>query len=246
MSINAILFDLDGTLLPMDQEKFVHAYLGSLAAKLAPHGYAPQKLVEGIWTGTGAMVKNDGGCSNEEVFWTVFAGIFGDDVRNDEPLFDAFYRNEFQNVQTACGFDPDAAPTLHKLKEMGFRLVLATNPIFPAIATQSRIRWAGLTPEDFELVTTYENSRHCKPNPAYYKDIVDRLGAAPEECLMVGNDVDEDMIAATLGMKVFLLPKCLINRSGTDINTFPHGGFHDLLKFAEELNRGACSKEYNG
>lgn len=235
MRTTTILFDLDGTLLPMDQEKFVKAYLGSLAANLAPLGYDPKKLVDGIWTGTGAMVKNDGSRTNEEVFWDVFAGIFGNDVRKDEPHFDAFYRNEFQNAKDSCGFDPNAAPAVRKLKEMGFRVALATNPIFPAIATEIRIRWAGLEPEDFELVTTYENSRHCKPNPAYYKDIIEQLGVTPEECMMVGNDVDEDMIAATLGMKVFLLPKCLINRSGTAIDAFPHGDLDDLLKFAEEL-----------
>ncbi len=236
MRTTTILFDLDGTLLPMDQEKFVKAYLGPLSVKLAPLGYDPKKLINGIWTGTGAMVKNDGIRTNEEVFWDVFAGIFGDDVRKDEPHFDAFYRNEFQNARTSCGFEPDAAPAVRKLKEMGFRVALATNPIFPAIATESRIRWAGLEPEDFELVTTYENSRHCKPNLAYYQDIMEHLGVSPEECVMVGNDVDEDMVARKLGMKVFLLPACLINRSDTDIDTFPHGSFDDLLKFAEELN----------
>ena len=239
MRITTILFDLDGTLLPMDQEKFVKAYLGALAAKLAPLGYDPKKLVDGIWTGTGAMVKNDGSRTNEEVFWNVFAGIFGDDVRKDEPHFDAFYHNEFQNAQTSCGFNEKAAPAIRKLKEMGFRVALATNPIFPAIATQSRIRWAGLEPEDFELVTTYENSRHCKPNLAYYQDIMEQLGVTPEECMMVGNDVDEDMIAATLGMKVFLLPECLISRTQTDLSIYPQGGFDELLQFAESLRNEA-------
>ena len=35
MSINAILFDLDGTLLPMDQDLFMKYYFGELAKKLA-------------------------------------------------------------------------------------------------------------------------------------------------------------------------------------------------------------------
>ena len=32
-----------------------------------------------------------------------------------------------------------------------------------------------------------------------------KLNVSPEECLMVGNDVSEDMIAETIGMKVFLI-----------------------------------------
>lgn len=67
--ITTVLFDLDGTLLPMDQEVFVKAYFGSLAKKLAPHGYDPQTLIAGIWEGIAAMVKNDGSKTAEEAFW---------------------------------------------------------------------------------------------------------------------------------------------------------------------------------
>ena len=100
-------------------------------------------------------------------------------------------------------FDPKAAKTVNALKDRGYRLVLATNPIFPLVATKNRASWAGLSVDDFELCTTYENSSFCKPNIKYYGEILSKLGMAPEECLMVGNDVDEDMIAEKLGMKFF-------------------------------------------
>ena len=90
MCIKAILFDLDGTLLPMDQNKFVKSYFGLLAQKLAPRGYEPKKLIDGIWAGTAAMVKNDGSSSNETVFWKQFEGLFGPKVREDMPVFDEF------------------------------------------------------------------------------------------------------------------------------------------------------------
>ncbi|MBQ1492474.1 MAG: HAD family hydrolase, partial [Blautia sp.] len=113
----------------------------------------------------------------------------------------------------------------------GARVILATNPLFPMVATYSRIRWAGLTPEDFELITTYDNSTTCKPNPAYYLEILEKTGLRPEECLMVGNDVGEDMVAETLGMKVFLLTDCLINLGKKDISAYPHGGFPELFDY---------------
>ena len=235
MCIKAILFDLDGTLLPMDQNAFVQSYFGLLAQKLAPRGYEPKKLIDGIWAGTAAMVKNDGSSSNETVFWKQFEGLFGPEVREDMPLFEEFYRNEFAGAKAACGYQPQAAEVIALVKEKGLRVVLATNPIFPAVATQNRIRWAGLQPEDFELYTTYENSRHCKPNPAYYVDILEEIGLRPEECLMVGNDVAEDMVAKTLGMQVFLLTDCLINSHGKDISEYPRGGFPELLEVIREL-----------
>ena len=234
MSITTILFDLDGTLLPMDQDEFVRAYFKLLAKKLAGYGYDPQALLGNIWAGVEAMVKNTREYNNEEAFWRTFDKIYGEGVRKDIPLFEEYYRNEFQQVQSVCGFNSESADIIRHVKEKGLRLVLATNPLFPAVATESRIRWAGLQKEDFELVTTYENSKHCKPNPDYYRDIIEEIGVRPEECLMVGNDVNEDMIAESLGMKVFLLTDCLINKEEKDITVYPNGDFGKLIQFIEK------------
>lgn len=233
--ITTILFDLDGTLLPMDQETFIESYLRRMAVKMAPHGYAPDSLAKAIWQGTAAMVKNDGSQTNEEVFWNVFSALMGRDARGDEPHFVTFYETDFQKVQQDCGYDPRAAEAIAEIRAMGYRVVLATNPLFPAIATYSRAKWAGLNPEDFALITTYENSRHCKPNPEYYRDILATLDVIPENCLMVGNDVSEDMIAEKLGMRVFLLTDCLINKTGKDISCYPHGSFPELMAFVRGL-----------
>lgn len=238
MSIKAVLFDLDGTLLPMDQDIFVKAYFSGLAKKLAPHGYDPNTLIAAIWAGTKAMIKNDGTQTNEQAFWHSFCGSFGEKAMDDEPLFRQFYETDFQKVQQVCGFAPESAKIVSWLKEKGIRVILATNPIFPAIATESRIRWAGLRPEDFESYTTYENSRFCKPNPDYYRDILAKAGLQPEECLMVGNDVSDDMVVKTLGCQVFLLTPCLINAGNVDISSYPQGDFAALRAFLEETFAG--------
>lgn len=235
MKITTVLFDLDGTLLPMDQDVFVKDYFGRIAAKLTPQGYDPKKLVDTIWRGTGVMVKNDGRKSNEEAFWEVAVSVYGDQILKDKHFFDEFYDEEFDKIKAVCGYHPAAAHIVHSLKEKGCRVALATNPIFPARATQWRIQWAGLKPEDFELYTTYENSRYCKPNLDYYRDILQQLNVHAEECLMVGNDVGEDMVAQTLGMKVFLLTDCLINKTNTDVNDYPHGGFQELENYLHQI-----------
>lgn len=230
MKITTVLFDLDGTLLPMDNEEFTKAYFKLLAKKLVPYGYEAGLLVDAIWAGTAAMVKNDGSQSNEAAFWKKFASICGEKVFADKPLFDEFYLKEFQEAKGICGRNPKAALTVQRAKEMGLRVALATNPIFPKVATESRIRWAGLEPEDFELYTSYENIGYCKPNPDYYREIVKRLGVKPEQCLMVGNDVSEDMVAETVGMKVFLLTDCLINKEMKDISQYRRGSFDQIFR----------------
>ena len=233
--ITTILFDLDGTLLPMDQEVFVKSYLSRLARKMAPCGYDPDTLIKAVWAGTGAMVKNDGSATNREVFWKVCNTMFGRDTMADEPLFEEFYHCEFQEVRQDCGCDPRAAEAIREIKALGYRTVLATNPLFPPIATQSRVRWAGLSPEDFECITTYDNSVHCKPNLDYYRDILGKLDLKAEQCLMVGNDVSEDMVARDLGMQVFLLTDCIINKENKDISQYPNGSFPELLAYIRAL-----------
>ncbi len=229
MAIKTVLFDLDGTLLPMNQDEFVKAYFGGLAKKAALAGLDPERTIKAIGGGVLAMTQNDGTRSNEDAFWLRFDELMGGPI--DRALFDEYYANDFQLVRGACGFAPRAAELVKTLRRAGLRVVLATNPLFPQVATFSRIRWAGLEPEDFEFVTTYENSTLCKPNPGYYREIVERLGLDPAECLMVGNDVGEDMVAERLGMRVFLLTDCLINKDGADISSYPHGDFDAMCEF---------------
>lgn len=233
MKIKAVLFDLDGTLLPLDQDFFIKTYLTKLCIKMASHGYDPSQLSKSIWAGTEAMIRNDGHQTNEAAFWASFTSIYGENARDDEPMFDSFYRNEFGTVQSVCGYTEHSAQLVHRLQELGITVILATNPVFPAIATNQRIAWAGLTPEDFALVTTYENSSYCKPNPKYYQAILDQFGLTPQECLMVGNDVSDDMSAAKLGMQVFLLTDCLINAYNLDIAPYPQGSFAELNAYID-------------
>lgn len=235
MPIKAVLFDLDGTLLPMDQDAFVKLYFGNLAKKMAPLGYDPEKLVASIWGGTKAMVKNDGSCTNEEAFWRYFASLFGEEARKDEPYFDAFYRTDFEKARASCGYNEKAAQLVKAVKEKGLRCALATNPIFPDVATSRRIQWAGLDKADFELYTTYENSSFCKPNPAYYQAILDQMGLKGEECLMIGNDATEDTAALLCGMQVFLITDCLLNKENRDISAIPQGNFDDAIRFVHQL-----------
>ncbi len=237
MKLKAVFFDLDGTLLPMDQDIYLKAYIGGLCKVLAPRGYEPKAVAAALWKSTDAMVVNDGTKTNEEVFWEHFCAILGKEIRNEEPLLEHFYRTDFQKVKDVCGYSPMSKKIVDGLRAKGIRVVLATNPVFPAVATESRMRWAGLEPSDFEIYTTYENSRHCKPNLDYYRDLLNQTGLLGEECLMVGNDVGDDMVAKELNMKVFLLTDNLINKSGEDISRYPNGSFEELINYLDEVTK---------
>ena len=234
MKYKAILFDLDGTLLPQDQEEFVKYYFKTISARLAPLGYEPERLIKTIWQGTGAMIKNNGVKSNEQVFWDVFLNEFGSIAEADMAQFDEYYKTDFNLVKEVCGFDEAVPKAIRHLKDDGYRLVVATNPIFPEVAIKSHISWAGLDCNDFELITTYENSYYCKPNPKYYQSILKTIGLAAEDCLMVGNDVSDDMVAESVGMDTFLITRNLINKYNAEISGYQSGDFDDLIEFLNE------------
>lgn len=228
--MNTVIFDLDGTLLPMDQEQFIQIYFKELAKRAGSFGYMPEDMQKAVWIGTKAMLENDGRMTNEERFWKSFVKIFGEEVRAMESEFYKFYLNEFSKAKIATTPTPLSNKSVKILKEKGYKVALATNPLFPRIATLTRMEWAGLDPQDFEIITTYENSSFCKPKLEYYKDVLEGLGKNPNECIMIGNDVNEDMCVEELGMDTFLLTDCVIDY-GKDISKYKQGNFEELYNF---------------
>lgn len=232
--ITTVFFDLDGTLLPMEMEEFTNGYFKYLVKMAAPYGYEPDKLIKTVWGGTKAMVMNDGKITNEEAFWKYFCSVYGEESFKDKEIFDKYYATEFNKAKDFCGFNKEASETVEYVKNKGLRTVLATNPLFPEVATRARMDWAGIKPEDFEFFTTYENCNYCKPNTEYYKYLLEKTGVKPEEVLMVGNDATEDLVASKLGISVFLITDCLINKDNVDISTIPQGTFSDLRAYLDK------------
>ena len=128
MEIRMVMFDLDGTLLPMDMDTFTTGYFRLLVKKVAPYGYEPQTLIKAIWHGTAAMVRNDGSCLNEEAFWKDFSASFGEKALKDKPLFEEFYAKEFREARQFCGFNPKAAETVSRIRNAGYRVGLQPIP----------------------------------------------------------------------------------------------------------------------
>ena len=210
---DAILFDLDGTLLPLDQDEFSRGYFKYLyVSAAAPLGYQKETFVPAMWKGVSAMVKNDGSRPNAEAFWEVFEAVTGIESKGKSEIFDKFYQGEFHKAKEFTRPTPVALEAVKAAKSIADKVVLATNPLFPAVAQESRLSWAGISPDEFCLVTNYENSTSCKPNPLYYLDIAKKIGVDPKRCLMIGNNAQEDVEASrAAGMEAILITDCLIN-----------------------------------
>lgn len=233
--LKAVLFDLDGTLLPMDTDEFLKHYLHLLSKKMANY-LEPKKFVEELLKATEAMINSSHREStNEQVFMKAFFSATNLDPTEVIPVFNTFYETDYCQIGKLFSPEPLVKDIIKIVKNKGLKLVLATNPLFPLIAIQERIRWAGLDPLDFDLITSYEEMHACKPNPEYFREIATRIQVAPEQCLMVGNDVEEDLVAKEIGMKTFLVEDYLLNRKNKPINTDYRGTLKDLYQFIANL-----------
>ena len=241
--MNTVLFDLDGTLLPMDIKEFTDTYIGLLRSHLESTGYDAEKIIDGLWIGQKAMAENNGMITNEECFWKAFENFMTDGngkmetkaKRKLEKELIRFYKDDFAVARFISHPSDTVEECVTILKNKGYQLVVATNPIFPEVANMERLSWAGLKAEDFSLVTSYENSCFTKPNPEYYKYLLKVLDKDPEDCLMVGNDVKEDMCAKKLGIDVFLMDGYVINDIETDISDFKRGNWNVFKEYVSNL-----------
>lgn len=232
----AILFDMDGTLLPMDMHEFTTGYFKLLCKKLAPFGMDGRELVDIIWKSVAAMVVNDGQINNEEVFWKCFEKLSGKDVTEIRPTCNEFYGKEFVAAKCFTGDNPLAVKAVELAHAKAPIVALATNPLFPMPGQITRMSWVGLRPENFDLVTAYETDYYCKPNPKYYEAVCERLGVKPDECLMIGNDEYEDMYSCTqLGMDAYLVTDTMIPSKEHPWDG-PKGSFEELIEFLKVLD----------
>lgn len=235
MSIKAVLFDLDGTLLPLDQNEFIKGYFKGLIKALLPLGIDAETLKTTVWQGTYAMIKNDGTKTNEEAFFSYFESVCKTDMGKFRALADNYYATDYKKLIDITQPTSLAREAVSLARENGRMVVLATNPLFPEVAQHTRIRFAGLDPSDFDFVTTYESDSYAKPNPKYYLSICKRLGVMPEECLMIGNDEAEDMHAASsVGMSCYLIDDCAL-RSPDKAWTGEHGSFSELIEKLKKI-----------
>lgn len=200
----AILFDLDGTLISNSMETFLPPYFATLTKKLA-HLVAPEKLIAQLNASTHAMVANaDFTRTLAETFAADFFPKIGVPRETLMPLFDDFYAREYRDLRAYVNPIPEARDVVRRAFDARGPVVIATMPVFPLVAVQQRLEWGKLADFAYALITAYENMRASKPHSAYYREIAEKIGCAPQDCVMVGNEVQNDILPAKrAGMKTF-------------------------------------------
>ncbi|NLV22977.1 MAG: HAD family hydrolase [Syntrophomonadaceae bacterium] len=233
----AILFDLDGTLLNIDMEIFLQYYFAEMINAAQENGYQHgKKMAEQVFYSTNLMINNlSPVVLNEEAFMGDFLPRCKYPENEVRTFFDDFYQQRFPVLKVHCHPFPGIAEMMQGLFRRGFKVVIATNPVFPREAIQQRLEWAGIGDHPYALITSYEEMHFCKPHVEYYEEICRRIGATPYDCLMVGNDVGEDLPAGLIGMKTFLVEDMLIDNEQSGLQPDWRGKISDMIDFMKKL-----------
>ena len=209
----ALLFDLDGTMLNVEISHFLKHYLKEMAKSAEQHGLPGKEIVQRVLASTEVMIKAcDGSMTNEEKFWDDFQKNWKYDYAEAQNFFRFFYDHRFPLLKDHCGRYPLAEKIMKEAFNKGVKVAMATNSVFPLQAIEMRMDWAGIGGFPYALITSYEIMHYCKPHPEYYLEIAKLLQVDPHKCLMIGNDTGEDLIAEKTGMKTFLVEDLVIDR----------------------------------
>lgn len=233
-NINTILFDLDGTLLSIDMKDFETIYYNSLSQSFKDI-VSKENFMKILFSSMKTMMENTEPRTNEHVFMEAMKSLVKDDFHLYEKRFNDYYDGDFAVLKEAVTVRPDIIKATDLLKDKGYELVIATNPLFPQKANEKRIEWSGVNRDHFSYVSSFEKNHYSKPNIAYYEEVLSSINKTPEECMMVGNDALEDLVAGKIGITTYLITDHLLNRYDVDVVADHQGDYRDFLKFAKEM-----------
>ena len=229
-----LLLDLDDTLLDTNLNSFMPAYFQALSQHMASHT-APDSMLRALIAGVHLMNESEDPLRTlEEIFDADFYAALGVAKHDLIHVIEEFYDEVFPTLRQHTQPRPEAVPLIDWAISRGFRIAIATDPLFPRKATYHRLRWAGFDPELFELVSTFEHFHFTKTHPAYYAEVLGRLGWPEGPVLMVGNDAERDLIPAQrLGLKTFFIDGDSASGLGFEAG---RGRLADLRPWLESVN----------
>ena len=238
-----LLFDLDDTLLDTNLEAFVPAYFQALARHMASR-VSPDVMVRALVQGLSLMNESkDPTRTLQEIFDADFYPQLGVPKEELIDILEEFYEDVFPTLREYTRQRQAAAALIEWALACGFRVAIATDPFFPRKATYHRLRWAGLDPEQLELISTFEHFHFSKTHPAYYAEMLGRLGWPDGPVLMVGNDLQRDLLPAhRLGLKTFLVDGESASSPGFEAG---RGKLDDLRPWLKSVNLSTLEPSFN-
>lgn len=193
--IKAVLLDLDNTLLHNPDAHWVTAFRLQWDQHFAAN--------YGVEKASRALRKALGCLNREPATYRTNADTIFEALASELPLTQAelsaaissFYASRYRLLKEETRPIAYAADLAQALFDQDLLVAIATNPFFPEGATLERIGWAGLTDyiSEFAFITHSENMHFAKPSPAYFAETIARVGVEPDEALLIGDSLINDI-----------------------------------------------------
>ena len=244
-----LLLDLDGTLLGNDMDRFAQVYMQALANYMVTSGMIEESqqknFAKVLWAATQKMIENNyPGVTLKETFDASFYPVLGIDQEKAKAIIDQFYAQIFPTLKYVTEYRPEAVALIKEAIKRGYRLAIATNPLFPRVATLHRLAWAGFPAEDhpFEVISSYEDFHFAKPNTAYFAELLARMNWPEGPVVMVGNDPFDDIAGAkSLGLPTF---QVIDENFPEAAQSYPSGQLKDLIPWLDTNSNDKLQPDY--
>lgn len=243
----ALLLDLDNTLLDSSMDTFLPAYFQALSGFLKTW-VEPELMLPALISGTRKMMDNSDPCRTlQQVFDTEFYPMIGIAREELRPRLDQFYEDVFPSLSYLTSPRPEAVEMVAWALEQGAQLAIATNPLFPLSAIHHRMRWAGLPPEEFSIsvISAYETFHFAKPNPAYFAEVLGRMGWPEGPVVMVGDDIENDLPGSSmLGLPIYWIDVSKLE-APSGIGLAGRGSIGDLRPWLENTDLSTLEPDFS-
>jgi FMN phosphatase YigB (HAD superfamily) len=203
-SVTTVLWDLDGTLVGISQRRF-RTLMPLLAAWAFRDLIPPWRFLRTLHEVLPEVRANTSPDTNYHMMIRLLADHAGVDLTAADIRMRRLAGTEFPRLRRLFHPVPEAQVAVAQLAERGISQVVATNPLWPASTVSARLRWGGFDPAVFEHIVSGETMRRSKPRLEFYSELLDVLGRAAAECVMIGNEAAQDSPAEDLGIPVFIL-----------------------------------------
>jgi len=243
-----LLLDLDDTCLGNSMDTFIPAYLQALGDHLSDF-IPPENLTTALLSSTQDMFQNTRpDLTLKQVFDQSFYPQLGIRPQDFTDLFESFYIEKFPSLKYLTQFRPEAVRMVEEAFERGYIVAIATNPLFPLTAILQRLEWAGLSPHKypFGLIPSYETAYFAKPNPAFFAEILSRLGWPEGPVVMVGDNFDHDIAPArNLGIGTFWITNSEQLSADRTHPSYGYGGLDQFFSWIDATPSEDLQPDFN-
>lgn len=232
-----LLLDLDDTLLQNSIDTFLPGYLKAWGEFMAPE-IESQRLINALLAGTRTISEQiQPNCSLRETFNSVFYPLIGMDQKEFQPFEDQFYDRVYPTLKSLSQPMPGAVEFIDLAFERGYQVAIATSPLFPLKAIEQRLEWAGLPIDQYQfaLIPSIEKFHFSKPHTAYFGELMAYLGWPDGSVVMVGNDIEMDILPADkFGLPTFWITNSDNPHVENLIMPNARGNFKNLIDWLDQ------------